>query len=198
LPYTDTKEEKMRNRVLVSAVLLAMFLVIGCAQVQVKAPKEPIKVDITMRLDVYQHVVSDIDNVENIVSGKTDAKSKGGMKLNFLMANAYAEEGLSKDVEDAALRRKDRRAELVSWESKGAIGENKLGLVEARGSGTPASLVKAENADRMIIYKSISQKNGALLEDVQKLYAQRLQSDAPGGTPIEILKPSGVYEWRKK
>lgn len=188
----------MKIRVLVSVVLLSMFLGIGCAQVQVKAPKEPIKVDITMRLDVYQHVTKDIDNIESIVSGKNDANSKGGMKLNFLMVNAYAEEGLPKEAEDAAMRRKDRRSEIVSWEVKGAIGENKDGMLEIKGKGVPQRLIDDENADRMIIYKAITKKNGVGIEDVQKLYAERLQSDAPSGTPIQVLNASGEYEWKKK
>lgn len=185
----------MKSRIVVSGILAAVFMT-GCAQVQVKAPKDPIKVDITMRLDVYQHVVKDIDDIESIVSGKS--APKGRMKLNFLIADAHAEEGLSPDVEQAALRRKDRKAELYSHESKGTIGENRMGLAEARGSGAPQELIGAENADRMIIYKSVSQKNGAAIEEVQKLYAQRLQEDAPAGTPIETANSSGGYEWKNK
>lgn len=181
-----------------AVIFLGLLFSVGCAQVQVKAPKEPIKVDITMRLDVYQHVVKDIDDIESIVSGKTGTKPKDGMKLNFLMANAYADGGLSPDVEQAAMRRKDRHAELASWESKGAIGENKLGLVEVKGGEAPADLINSENSDRMIIYSSLSQKNGVPLEDVQKIYAKRLQDDAPAGTPIEVMSESGSYEWKNK
>ena len=188
----------MRSNKMVLAAILVVFFGTGCMSMQVKAPKEPIKVDITMRLDVYQHVVSDIDNIENIVSGKTEAKPKDGMKLNFLMVNAYADEGLSPGVEQAALRRKDRYAELTSLESKGVIGENKMGMVESKNSSAPAGLISAENADRMTIYKALSQKNGAPLEDIQKLYAQRLQNDAPAGTPIEALTSSNSYEWKVK
>ena len=188
----------MRSNKMVLAAILVVFFGTGCMSMQVKAPKEPIKVDITMRLDVYQHVVSDIDNIENIVSGKTEAKPKDMMKLNFLMSNAYAEEGLSKDAENAAIKRRDRRGELVSWETKGAIGENRMGLVEQRGRSAPQQLIDDENSDRMTIYRAIAEKNGASLEDVQKLYAQRLQSDASAGTPIEALTSSSSYEWKVK
>lgn len=188
----------MKNKTVILAVLLAVFLGMGCASVQVKAPKEPIKVDVTMRLDVYQHVVKDIDNIESIVSGKTEAKPKGGMKLNFLIANAYAEEGLSPDVEKAALRRKDRFAELNVLEGKGAIGENRLGMVETKGAGAPADLISAENADRMIIYKSLAKKNNVTVESIQIIYAGRLQDSAPSGTPIEVMGASGSYKWITK
>ena len=188
----------MKNKTAVAVVMLAMFLGMGCASLQVKAPKDPIKVDITMRLDVYQHVTKDIDSVESIVSGKAGSKPKDEMKVNFLMVNAYADEALSPEVEQAALSRKARYAELSSLEGKGIIGENKSGLVEAKGAGAPAGLISAENADRMTIYNSISKKNGAPLEDVQKIYAKRLQDDAPAGTPIEVMNTSGSYEWKNK
>ncbi len=187
----------MRN---LSIFLLAVFVFtgIGCAQVQVKAPKDPIKVDITMRLDVYQHVKQDIDDIENIVSGKPAQGPGDEMHLNFLFTNAYAEEGLPQDVEQAAVRRRDRKNELSSWESRGAIGENAMGLVEARSSQAPAGLISAENSDRMLIYRELSKKNGAALENVQKMYAQRLQADAPSGTPMEVLDQSGKTSWKTK
>jgi uncharacterized protein YdbL (DUF1318 family) len=188
----------MKNRMAVPVTVLLVILVMGCASVQVKAPKDPIKVDITMRLDVYQHVEKDIDSIEDIVSGKAAPKPKGGMQLNLLFTNAYAEEGLSADVEQAALRRRDRRDELVSWEQKGVIGENSMGLVEARSGQAPGGLVSAENADRMVIYKGIAKKNGTSVEDVQKIYAVRLQEDAPAGTPIEIAAPAGNRVWKTK
>ncbi len=188
----------MKKEMAVLAVLLVVFLGMGCMSMQVKAPKDPIKVDVTMRLDVYQHVANDINSIENAVSGKAAPKPEDGMKLNFLMVNAYAEESLSPEVVQAAASRKARYAELSSLEGKGVIGENRSGMVEAKGSGAPADLISAENADRMTIYKALSQKNGAALEDVRKLYAQRLQNDAPSGTPIEVMNASGSYEWKNK
>ncbi len=165
--------------------MLAVIICLGCANVQVQAPKEPIKVDISMRLDIYQHIEKDIDEIENIVSGKDKQSFLVG-----LVGVAFAEEGLSPEVEDAALRRKDRRSELSVWESKGVVGENKSGLVEIRNSSAADSsvqrLVSAENNDRMLIYRAVAAKNKSSVEEVQKLYAKRLQDDAPGGTPIEI------------
>lgn len=178
-------------------LMLAVIIGLGCAKVQVQAPKEPIKVDISMRLDIYQHIEKDIDQIENIVAGKDKQSFLVG-----LVGVAFAEEGLSPEVEEAALRRKDRRSELLSWEGKGAIGENKSGLTEIRdpSAADPSiqQLVSAENSDRMIIYRAVAAKNNSSVEDVQKLYAKRLQDDAPGGTPIEVLNQSGSYEWKKK
>jgi uncharacterized protein YdbL (DUF1318 family) len=175
----------------------------------VQAPKDPIKVDITMRLDVYQHVQKDIDDIESIVSGAKPADTeKSATKdnqslLGCFLSDAYAEDGLSPAVQQAALSRRGRLSDLASWESKGVIGENKLGLVEIRNAGAADSsvgqLVQAENSNRMVIYQSIAQKNGTSVEEVQKMYAQRLQNDASPGTPIEVVNEStGNSEWKIK
>jgi uncharacterized protein YdbL (DUF1318 family) len=51
----------------------------------------------------------------------------------------------------------------------------------------------------MVIYREVARKNGASVEEVQKLYAKRLQSDAPAGTPIEVLDAAtGRYQWKVK
>jgi len=187
-------------------VAISLIFALGCARVSVQGSKEPIKVDITMRLDIYQHVQKDIDDIESIVSGgaKEKVQTKDNQSfLRFLLKNAYAEDGLSPKVQEAALSRRGRLSDLASWESKGVVGENKLGLVEIRNAGAADSsvgqLVQAENSNRMVIYQSIAEKNGTSVEEVQKIYAQRLQNDAPSGTPIEVLDQStGQYTWKVK
>lgn len=180
----------MRMQTACSAVLLGMavLIVFGCARVRVEGPKEAIKVDISMRLDIYQHVEKDIDRIENIVSGGAPAAKSFGQKNSqgWFVTPAYAQEGLNPDVEQAALRRKDRKAQLSSLQAGGALGENKSGLIEVRSGGEEASSVaSAENSDRMIIYQAIAAKNGTGVGEVQALYAKRLQADAPSGTPVE-------------
>jgi uncharacterized protein YdbL (DUF1318 family) len=144
--------------------------------------------DISMRLDIYQHVQNDIDTIENLVSGQPKAEDKQS-SLNLFVSYAYAEEGMSPQVEQAALRRKDRLAELSSWQAKGVIGENKSALVEIRdpqnADSNASQIVSQENADRMVIYQSIAQRNGTSVAEVQKLYAARLQASVPSGTPIQ-------------
>lgn len=187
-------------------MFLAVFLLIlGCARLEVKGAKEPIKLDISMRLDIYQHVAKDIDSIENMVSGakpKTAVFDKQSL-LGYFVAEAYAEEGLGAEVEQAALRRRDRREGLLPLLTQAVIGENKSGLLEIKSSDTQNSsakqLIQAENSDRMIIYRAVAGKNGISVEEVQKLYAKRLQEDAPAGSPIEVLNQSaGTYSWQTK
>ena len=183
-------------RIMGILVLCAVVLGLGCARVRVEAPKEAIKLDISMRLDIYQHVSKDIDDIENLVSG---AKDKPTSMMSFVK-EVYAQESLSPEVEQAAMNRKNRKSDLVSWEAKGAIGENKLGMVVVRnGDSSLEGLVSAENNDRLVIYRAIAQKNGISLEEVGALYAKRLQQDAPGGTPIEAVdESSGAVAWKVK
>jgi uncharacterized protein YdbL (DUF1318 family) len=192
-----------------AVVLMAgTVLFLGCARVRVGGTKEPIKVDmnVTMRVDVYQHVEKDLDDIDSIVYGnKSSQPVKKDDKQSFLaffIPEAYAQ-GLSKEVEDAALRRRDRLAALSAVEGQGIVGEDKAGLAEIRAAdkadAKTQELVKAENADRMVIYQAVAAKNGISVQDVQKQYAKRTQQEAPAGTPIEVLNPAtNAYEWRIK
>ena len=192
----------MKNFVFICTAIVFIF---GCARLSVQGAKEPIKVDISMRLDIYQHVSKDIDSIEDIVSGGKDKKKTGDLEscLDFIVSNVYAQEGLNPEVEQAALRRKDRLDKLHGFEKDGIIGENKMGLVEVRDAARADDPVKQvideENKDRMVIYRSIAVKNSTLLDEVQKLYAKRLRNDAPPGAPVETLnEATGAYEWKIK
>jgi len=188
----------------IGLLLIALAFSLGCARVRVEAPKEPIKVDISMRLDIYQHVQKDIDAIEDIVTGSPGSAkpSEKQSLLGLFFTNAYAQD-LSPEVEEAALRRKERLFKLTPWMQEGVIGENKAALLEIRkkeaASAALEELIKAENKDRMIIYAALAQKNQISVEEMQKIYAEKLQAKAPSGTPIEVFNTSsGAYEWRIK
>jgi uncharacterized protein YdbL (DUF1318 family) len=168
---------------------------LGCARVKVEAPDKPIKVDITMRVDVYQHVVKDLNSIEDMVSGSGSGSSSNLQQkgeLNLFVVCAYAQEDLGPQVQAAVNNRISRKSLLASWEAKGVIGENRMGLVEIRNSSAADAqarqLVTEENNDRMTIYRSVAEKNGAPLQGTQEANAARLQQDAPAGTPIETAQ----------
>lgn len=171
-------------------LVVAVFLTIGCATVRMQAPKDPIKVDISMRLDVYQHVQKDINSIEDIVTGSDKKKKLTGQEslLKCIIVNTAYAQDLSPAVEEAVLRRKARYAELTSLEQSGVIGENSMGMAVIRkpSDASAEKLVNYENSDRNLIYKELAAKNGTSVADIQKVYAARLQNDAPSGTPIEI------------
>lgn len=187
--------------------LIMMVFMFGCARVNVGGAKEPIKLDIAMRLDVYQHVEKDIDAIENIVSGPKDIKKEAAVQqqsfLTFGIRAAYAQEALSPEVEEAALRRKGRLDEIYALERKGVIGESRVGLLElrdpSRETASVKRLIEAENRDRILICEKVAAKNNITVDELNKVYAKRLHSDAPTGTPIEVLNGStGSYEWKIK
>jgi len=165
-------------------ILIALVAFFGCARVRVEAPKEAIKLDISMRLDIYQHVAKDIDAIEDIVSGNNPKPAPGekGSMLDIFVKDAYAQDSFGPEVEQAAYSRRDRKAQLDSLEASGAVAENQLGMVEMTGSADSSvkALVDAENADRMVIYKAIAAKNGISVGEVQKIYAKKIQESLAG------------------
>ena len=178
------------SQMITAFILYALLLNQGCARVEVQAPKDPIKMDISMRLDVYQHVTKDIDAIENIVSG-------GGLGVQhafaqFLVQTAYAET-LDPAVESAAYRRRDRKAQVDGLLAQGMVGENHSGLLSARGNvdGSAQQIMDTENSDRMTIYQALAQKNGTSVEEIEKLYAERLSKSAPAGSQVE--DPNGSW-----
>jgi uncharacterized protein YdbL (DUF1318 family) len=180
-------------------IALVLLLLMGCARVRFES-KDPIKVDVTMRLDIYQHVAKDVAAIEDLItsgSEKKDAKASP-KSLSWLgVAEVYAQDDLEgsypSDVQAAIERRKARRQELLALESEGAVGENALGFVVVKKAGA-ASLVEEENNDRRMIYQYVASKNQAGVDNTGRVFAKRIQEDAPQGTPLE--GPDG--QWRVK
>lgn len=177
----------------------------GCARVKVEAPEEPIKIDISMRLDIYQHVVKEIDEIEDVVTGAAQEKPAGDNQSRVfnLIKPAYAQQELPPEVREAALRRRERLERLNYFRSRGIVGENRSGLLEIRDFSSADSsvreMVDSENRDRKIIYRAIAEGNNISMQEVQKIYARRLQEDAPAGTPIEVFdSATGSYRWKVK
>lgn len=173
--------------------LVSLMFVFACARVSVEASK-PIKVDITMRLDVYQHVEKDVNSiVDKIYEGKPK-------KLNavFDLGAVYAAD-FSSDVDMAITRSQVRLGHIEEYLSKGYIGENKAALLVVL-SGAPADvvqLVQEENNDREILYKSTAEKNGADISVVRKAFFDKHYQKAPAGASFEFCTASGCA-WKNK
>lgn len=183
-------------------VFLGLFFLLGCARVNLTS-KDPIKLDVTMRLDIYQHVADDANAIEDMISAPKESKGAALGKTSWLapgIEEAFAQEEASypAGVQAAIESRKERRPDLLRWESQGAVGENSKGFVEIKDESvadvTVASLVRDENNDRAAIYDYVSNKNGTSPSETGKVFAKRIQSDAPGGTPVESADGS----WSKK
>lgn len=154
-----------------SALLLA-----SCAAPTVNlSTPEPVKVEIDMRIDVYQH------------SGEKPAKP-----------------GTAKPEADPATAHRNRQAEVQALKNSRVVGEGADGLLSLRvdppgdyGDWARAT-VSAENADRMALMKADAARLKAPLTDIQKKQAAMAQKMAFKDEWIEVEKDNGLREWIQK
>jgi uncharacterized protein YdbL (DUF1318 family) len=144
------------------------------------ATSEPIKVDIAMRLDVYQH---DADGSLPAATPKPGA------------ASAAIEPGR---------RRKDREADIQTFKNSGYVGEAHDGLlvILKAPDGDPGDYVRhavsAENSDRMADMKTYARSQKLSLAEVQTGQGELWQKRAFKGEWIEVKDANGGYRWVQK
>lgn len=156
--------------------IAASFLLASCAAPTVNlSTPEPVKVDIEMRLDVYQHSE---ENADRPASPKPAA--------------------------DPAQARRNRMAELQALKNSRVVGEGRDGLLSLRvdppgdyGDWARAT-VKAENADRMALMKAEATSLKVSLMHIQEKQAAVAQKMAFKDEWIEVPKDDGTWEWIQK
>ena len=150
----------------------------GCSlpSVSLSTP-QPIKVNIDMKLDVYQH-------------GQAVAEKKAPAAPDT--------------PQDAQNRRRLRLGEIQPLKNSRLVGEDHLGLLAIR-SDAPGEygdyvrgLVADENKDRTVLMQQMALTQKVSMADVQKQQALLAQHSAFNGEWIEILKPDGAYVWTQK
>lgn len=158
-------------------VILAIFALVlpGCAGPTVNlATPEPVKVDISMRLDVYQHASG---------SDKTSPDKKSPV---------------------ADTDRLNRSADIQTFKNSRLVGEGADALLAIRVDtpgdyGTQIrKTVEAENIDRMALMKERSAREKIPLPAVQKNQAELARKMAFQGEWIEEEKPDGTRQWVQK
>ncbi len=188
----------------VLTVMISAFIglfTLSCASLNVQT-KKPIKVDINMRVDVYQHVVKDVESLESQVYGEPESKQLNAL---FSWGYAYAAE-YSPEVTNALTRRKRRAGRLEAFLKAGYIGENRDALLEVISKNIPDNLkeevegiVKDENADREIVYRATAEKNGITIDEVRKVFFNDHYRRAKEGYWFEVYdKDTGKYRWVRK
>lgn len=147
----------------------------GCAGPTVNlATPEPVKVDIAMRLDVYQH---DKEQEKNAAAPGVSAPQKD--RLN-------------------------RAADLQTFKNSHLIGEgaDSLLVVRVESPGDYGEQVRktveAENIDRMALMKTQAGREKIPLPAVQKKQADLARKMAFKGEWIEVDKADGTREWVQK
>ncbi|MBN2120802.1 MAG: DUF1318 domain-containing protein [Candidatus Omnitrophica bacterium] len=182
-----------------AVIIILALVLLGCAKLSVET-KKPIQVDINMRVDVYQHVVNDVESINDQLYGPGDQ----GFNILFGMQAAYASD-LSEEANQAIARRKERLAKVEEYFAKGYVGENSRALLEIKGSvpgeikGQVQDTVNKENSDREIIYKAIADKNNSSLSTVREVSRNSDYNRAPSGYLFEVYDASQEkFIWKKK
>ncbi|MCD4779469.1 MAG: YdbL family protein [Candidatus Omnitrophica bacterium] len=179
-------------------IATTIFLSLGCARVNL-ATKDPIKMDISLRVDVYQHVVEEVKSIEEQIYGE----DSGAFLWNILeVKRAYAADTL----QEAIQRRKSRADIFARYAAKGYIGENRKGYLELLAKQTPANLhseikviVTSENLDREDVYKHVAQKDKIELPIAEEIFFKDHFKRAPKGYWFEVYnEQTGEYIWQKK
>ena len=166
----------MKNPLTLATTATALFLT-ACAgpTVNLSTP-QPIKVDIAMRLDVYQH-----------------AKEASKKSTSSVAANT-----------DPVEARRNRMADIQTFKNSRLVGEGRDALLAIRVE-TPGDYgdfirktVDAENADRMALMKSDAEKQKTSLPQIQTKQASLAAKLAFKGEWIEVVKDDGSAEWIQK
>lgn len=147
-----------RGRLL--SFVLVPLLFAGCAvPVHVDTP-EPIKVDISMKVDIYQ-------------SGATAASTQ---------------RKISEEENKALRRRDDRSGQIWTMKNDGVVIEGAKGYLEAqtKSGWDPAyinKLVAEENQDRRILYEAEATSSARPVSVIEEEAGRRLRQQAYGRKP---------------
>ncbi len=166
------------------AFVLVAFLVVGlsgCSLPQIDlGTSEPIKVDINMRLDVYQYD-------EGTKKPPTEATP-----------TAAAASG------DVAEGTADRAADVQVFKNSRLVGEGADGLLAILAETTGENgdfvrdTVRAENAARMRLMKGVAEKEKRPLPEVQGDYAELWRNRSFSGEWVQVKGEGGELEWMQK
>ncbi|MDD5198273.1 MAG: DUF1318 domain-containing protein [Terrimicrobiaceae bacterium] len=161
---------------------VASLLLAGCKTPSINlATSEPIKVDIAMRLDVYQH-----------------APENGAPKSSAVPMSPPATSG------KPAERIKNRQADIQVFKNSRLVGEGRDGLLAilTEPAGDYGDYVRravgSENADRMAQMKALAEKQKRPLPDVQKEQAALWANRSFKGEWIEVRDSGGNFQWQQK
>ncbi|MFV0337963.1 MAG: DUF1318 domain-containing protein [Chthoniobacterales bacterium] len=153
----------------------------GCSGPSVNiSTNEPLKIDVNVRLDVYEH---------------EDPKKAAG---------SSQKKNAPQTVVDPVTDRKNRAAEIQNFKNSRLVGEGRNGLLSVleQPAGDYGDYVRktvdAENADRNQIMKAQAEKEKRSLSEIQESQAEIWRTRSFGGEWIEAPQPDGSYKWIKK
>jgi uncharacterized protein YdbL (DUF1318 family) len=176
---------RYRRLVVVHGMMLASLTgtLAGCVPVTVNIafPQE--------RLDAAARNIEETQVQPGTTAASPPAPSGGGQGP----AAAPRTETRSPEALKARESRRERRPALRQWKERGCVGETNQGTVVARpgeGCGPEAAeLIRAENADRKIIYDDFMKQNNISASDrprVNSAFAKARQERARANDWIQL------------
>ena len=153
---------------------------------------EPLKVDVTVRLDVYQHEGK---------TGEAGATSDGDPSGEAAAVNDDAK--VSADI--VAKRKRDRMEEIQRLKDNRLVGENHRGLLTIRTlpldeyGDYVKKTVEAENYDRNYLMRVEAKELNALLHAVQDTTWKENIARSHEGEWVEVAgEKEGTFGWEQK
>jgi len=194
-------------------VLSAPVVALMCACTHRVVIAEPVKIEITARVDIYQHA----ETIEDMVSGEEpipevsregDTAETSSRLMDLLVWRAYAagpetrkvpELKITLEVAKRIKDRKERHGEIEAAKQDGVVGENNRGLLDERPSRRMEKdaeyrkkiqdLVKAENGDREFIYREIARQQKMpedKIDEIRFIFAEVHRVKAKPGEWIQL------------
>ncbi len=168
-----------RQTLIATAALLAVG---GCKVPSLNlSTNQPIKVDIAMRLDVYQHEANGASPAATPAPGDAAAAKIA-----------------------PGSRHKDREAEIQTFKNARLVGEGHDGLLvvlqapDGDAGDELRHAVAAENADRRAEMKTSAKTRKLSLAEMQVGQGELWRNRSFKGEWIEVKKPDGSYAWTQK
>ena len=157
--------------------LFAALGLAGCSSIPIDVgTREPVKVDIAMKVDVYQH-----------------ADPNAGKKAAVPAAPT-----------DVVKTRRNRMAEIQVLKNSRIVGENHAGYLEVRNQPPGEygdyvrTTVDAENGDRARLIEKLAKEKSLPVADAERQQAELFRKNAFPGEWIELPDAEGKFAWKQK
>jgi uncharacterized protein YdbL (DUF1318 family) len=210
-----------------SMIVLPLVLASCRPQIDINAPKDPIKIEVKIELHIYQHAVQDLDYITGgaaspapltppaVDPGKESAPSPEKIESkieNVLLAllgvgSAHGQGTSLQDQLKSVLDSMRKQYPTLSrYKTDKSIGENHLGYVEERPSPRMSNAdyakavraaITAENANRRLLYQIRARIDGVSPEKEAAIYAKAWRDKAGPGEWIEVLVDKN-WVWKQK
>lgn len=155
--------------------LLALLLAAGCGPTVNLSTQKPLEVDVTLRVDIYQHRVAGDE--------------------------ATAASGPTGDVEK---QRRTRMSEIQTLKNSRLVGENRFGLLTIRELPTGkygdyvTTTVTAENADRSALMRAMATDRRRPLAEIETEQAKLWRERTFPGEWVELQADDGTWQWTQQ